>query len=411
MRLCDSCPTNPQCDRCMTLLGAGENAKKVVPPRSVNMLHLDTKAEVHAHLKAISRVTLLVEIESSVAPGRYEIQLDKDFRIIGSTIGGMRDAGYQVFDIEKVLRKEEYSQRLMLEEFQSWHMTHELEPEVLPNDTSEQERQLIRHELDKLAILHQLQELYMFMWQEGYLRSLGNLMLGTEEKDQLMQLIHQAMQEKRPLRDQLIFSNERQIFDVHIIPLETNTCGIGMINITEVIAKEHERRKLEWETCKSLLQIFTNGKLELIQDQELYELFLKSEKVDSCLIRVAEDLKTVRNTLQNLLLTYGMEHRQILPLTVAVNEAATNTLLHGQGDRIDFYVSPQEMVCRVVIYDQGKGLQLYQLQRIALKQGYTTRNSLGAGFHAMLTFADKVLINSSLQGTKVVLEIRIEKIV
>lgn len=412
MRLCDSCPTNSHCDRCSTLLGAGENVKKVIPPRSVKMIHLESKEEMKAELKAISRVTILVGIEHTILPGRYEIQLDKEFRIIGSTIGGMRNANYQVFDVEKVLRKEEYSQRLRLEEFQAWQMTHELEPiAILPDSSDDLERQIIRQELDKLTIIHQIQELYMFMWQEGQLKSLSNIPIGEEEKSQLIQLIHQALQEKKSLREQLFFANTRQIFDVHIVPLEANTCGVGMINITEVISKEHERQRQEWETCKALLQSVTNGKLELLQDHELYELFLKSEKLDSCLIRTAEDLKSVRSKLQHVLHTYGLAQHQILPYMVAVNEAATNTLLHGQGDRIDFYVSPQEKVCRVVIYDRGKGIQLYELPRVALIQGYSTRNSLGAGFHAMLTFADKVLINSSLQGTKVVLEIKIEKVV
>lgn len=383
-------------------------AKKVLPPREVTLIHLHTKQSYQAELYAVSRLAIGLTVRQEIPSGRYEIKLDNDFRIIGNTVSRLSDSLYQVVDIEKVLRKEGYSQRLTLEEFQAWQLSCELEPTVIISEPEEEEhRLLLKKELDKLAIIHHLQEIYMLMWECNQLRPLGDFVLMEPLEKELKRLVKQAMESDAPAREILLADKTKQIFDVHIIPFKKDVCGIGMINITDVIAKERERQRQEWDACNSLLKMFTNGKLALLQDHDLYSMLLKSEKFFSHAIQNPEDLKEVRKTLMKVLEPYNLSKTKILHYSVAVNEAATNTLRHSKGGYIDYYISEQEKVCRVVIYDEGEGIMLYELPKAALVQGYSTQNSLGAGFHAMLTFADRVLLNSSPQGTKVVMEIKI----
>ncbi|MGD8188794.1 ATP-binding protein [Brevibacillus ginsengisoli] len=407
MKPCERCPSDPNCTNCLDQLGTGSTAKKVIPPRSVNLIHLNTRKSVQAELCAVSRLSIGIIMDEPLAQGRYEVELAADFRIIVSTAGGLCDATFHVLDIEKVLRKDTYSARLKLEEFQSWHLSSELEPgSVMPNDTTSEQQLLMKQELEKLTIIHQMQEMYMLMYEAGKLRHLNEFVLGEVEEVELRRLIQLVLTSGKPLREQLYAPSTKQIYDVHILPLGTEVCGIGMINLTGVIAKEHERKRQEWDSYKVLLQLFTNGKLELIQDFELYGLLLNSEKLYAQSITTVYDLKRIRDELCKILEPCGLSRTQILRYTVAVNEAASNCLSHCKGGQIDYYLAKETGICRIVICDHGQGIVLYELPKAALIQGYSTRDSLGRGFHAMLTFADKVLINSSSEGTKIVLEIQ-----
>lgn len=408
MKPCKQCPSDPNCSICTDSLGSGSLAKKVIPPRVVTLIHLESKKSIQAELCAVSRLAIGIVTQEPFAHGRYEVELAEDFRIIGSTSGGLRDATFYVLDIERVLRKDIYSARLKLEEFQSWHLSSELElGSILPDSASEEQKLLLKQELDKLAIIHHMQEMYMLMYEAGKLRPLNQVELGEEEELELRGLIGQVLRSGQPMREQLFSPSTKRIYDVHLLPLGTELCGIGMIDITEVIAKEHERNRQEWESCKALLQLFTHGKLELIWDHELYDVLLNSEKLYSHTITSAQDLKQVRHTLSMILEQHGLTRAQILRFTVAVNEAASNSLCHSEGGQIDYYLAKETGVCRIVICDHGKGIMLYELPKAALIQGYSTRNSLGSGFQAMLTFADKVLVNSTSKGTRIILEIKL----
>ena len=408
MKRCEQCPSDPNCSICQEMLGSGGLSKKVIPLRVVTLTHLDTRQTVQAELCVVSRLTIGIATEEHLARGRYEVELDADFRMICSTTGGLVHTTFHVLDIEKVLRKDTYSARLKLDEFQSWHLSSELEVgSVMPDHTTNEQKLLIKQELEKLAIFHHMQDMYMLMYEEGNIRPLNQFELGKIEELELRRLIQQALLSGQSLREQLYTPSTKQIYDVHILPLGTELCGIGMITITDVIAKEHERNRQEWESYKAIFQLFTNGKLELIWDHELYELLLNSEKLYSQAISTPHDLKQVRDTLRAILEPNGLTRTQILRYTVAVNEAASNSLRHSKGGQIDYYLAKDTGLCRIVISDQGDGIMLYELPKAALIQGYSTSNSLGSGFQAMLTYADKLLINSSPQGTRIILEIQL----
>ncbi|UFJ39064.1 ATP-binding protein [Brevibacillus humidisoli] len=383
-------------------------AQKVIPPRRIRLVHLTTGKKVIAELRAVSRIALGVYISGQCPPGRYEIELDTDFRIIGSTVRKLSDTPYQVVDIEKVLRKQEVLDRLLLEEFHLWHLSHELEPsEVLadPSDLAEEQKQLIKQELDKLFILRQIHDIRMFIWKKGNYQPLGEFFLDSSCESDMNRLIERALASGEPIREQLLAQEMDRVFDVHVVPLQKKSCGIAMIDITDMVTTERKRQRQEWDLYKQVLSIVTENKLVLLQDVELYELIRQSDRQSTIYIEEAADLARVRQAIREVLEVCQLSPARLLHFIVAVNEAATNTITHGEAGRVDIYLSEKEQVCRIVVFDQGTGISLSDLPQVTLLPGYSTRASLGAGFQVMLSYADRVLLNSSPMGTKIVLEL------
>ncbi|TGU67250.1 ATP-binding protein, partial [Mesorhizobium sp. M00.F.Ca.ET.186.01.1.1] len=129
---------------------------KVLPPRKVKVTELATMETSQAQLIAVSRTAIGLLSPSKQLHGRMEVELAFDFRIIGSGLQGINGVPYYVVDIEKVLRKEEVLERLLLEEFHTWHLRGELDPtDVLTNwkDRDDERGRLIKQELQKLSIL------------------------------------------------------------------------------------------------------------------------------------------------------------------------------------------------------------------------------------------------------------------
>ncbi|MBO8163812.1 MAG: ATP-binding protein [Brevibacillus sp.] len=387
-------------------------AQKVIPPRRIQLLNLSTGSKISAELRAVSRIALGVFTKQKCPPGRYEIELDTDFRIIGSTVMRYNDSQYQVVDIEKVLRKQEVLDRLLMEEFHLWHLTHELEPSEVtadPSDLKEEQKQMIKRELDKLFILQQIHDIRMFIWKKGIYQPLGEFFLDESCEPDVNRIAERALARKEPIREQLVAQGMDRVFDVHVVPLPKQSCGIAMIDITDMIATERKRQRQEWELYKQVLSIVTEQKLVLLQDVELYELIKASDRRSTIFIGEAADLARVRQAIREVLGACSIAPARLLHFIVAVNEAATNTITHGKAGRVDVYLSEKEHVCRVVVFDQGTGISLSELPQVTLLPGYSTRASLGAGFQVMLSYADRVMLNSSPMGTKIVLELKINQ--
>ncbi len=409
MQLCDQCPNNPLCEVCLQLLGAGPVAQKVIPPRVIALTHIASGKRIEATLLAISRISIGIKTEGDWASGRYEVELATDFLIIASTVSGIRDTSYHVLDIEQVLRKEEIFDRLMIEEFHSWHLTAEIEPaHLLNHPLSEKVKQeMIKRELEKLTILRQINDIYMFVWERNRLRPLGAVPFKGWEELAIQPLINSALAAGRGIREQLVSEEMDLVFDVHVMPLPDRSCGVAMINITEAIAFERERLRKEWELYSSIMAVVTNGKLTMLDDVGLYELIKRDTKLLSLTVKNSGDLALMRLQIKKHLHGYKINQPRLLHFLTAVNEAASNALIYGSMGMIDVYLTENRETFRIVVYDAGEGISLEDLPKAALIHGYSTRKSLGAGFPLMLQYSDKLWLNSSRFGTKIVLDLHV----
>ncbi len=93
-------------------------------------------------------------------------------------------------------------------------------------------------------------------------------------------------------------------------------------------------------------------------------------------------------------------------LNTAVGEAAMNAVVHGGGG--EAIIRADDEAIQVWITDRGAGIQLAELPRATLEQGYSTKGSLGHGFSMMLRAADTVHLLTGSGGTHVVLTLHRE---
>lgn len=105
----------------------------------------------------------------------------------------------------------------------------------------------------------------------------------------------------------------------------------------------------------------------------------------------------IRNAITGLLRTSDIDM-----VMCAVGEALTNACKHGGATRYQVFL--HDNLVQVLVADNGPGIDFRALPRAALVQGYSTSDTLGAGFTVMLAVAERMLIETGATGTTVVLE-------
>ncbi|MEJ8545747.1 ATP-binding protein [Brevibacillus borstelensis] len=405
MMLCEECPQNPACQNCLAALRAGAG-QKVIPARTVRV-KLGSGEVASAELRAICRTAIGLFCFEQKLSERVEVELAPDFRIVGKTFQGIHDVPYYVLDIEKVLRREEVLGRLLLEEFLQWHRSMEKHPTDMLAEWKEPEderHRLIKEELQKLSILRQVETIYLYVMEYGHVRPIGAQRTEEMMEGDMRRVALEAVKRGASVREQLVSSDGTKMYELFASPLPDKTCGLALIDVTEAIAEERRRQHKEWEMYKQVLGAVTQDKLVLLTDAELAELAETAVKMATVLIQSAEDLASLRTECRRIMETTGIEEKRKFQYIVAVNEAATNTLKHGSGGTVTIHVASPENVIRVIVHDHGNGILLEELPRATLRQGYSSKHSLGVGFHVMLQFCDRLYLGTSPSGTRLVLE-------
>lgn len=407
MILCEQCPNNPDCQNCLEALRVGNSARKVIPPRSVRITLLGSGKTCQVQLVTVSRTAIGLYSPNLPLHDRLEVELADDFRIIGTGLKGIEGDPYFVMDIDKVLRRQEVLDRLLLEEFHTWLMSKELDLSNILLDWKERDDQmsrLIKQELQKLSILRQVETIFLYHYEWGKLRPLGSNRADPDVEREMKRLIHPASLTGASLREQLVSANGEKVFELYVSPLPDQTCGVALIDVTAVIMEERKRKRREWEMYRDLLGVVTRNKLLLLNDEELFVLLREGRKLLSQNLGEPEDLASLRKAFRKALEPMNLPDKRLLQYLVAVNEAASNMIKHGNGGSILLYAATDWSKCRAVIHDDGQGIVLEDLPRATLLQGYSTQHSLGVGFHVMLQYCDRLYLGSSHAGTKLILE-------
>lgn len=405
MMLCEECPQNPACQNCLAALRAGAG-QKVIPARTVRV-KLDSGGVASAELRAICRTAIGLFCHEQKLSDRVEVELASDFRIIGNAFQGIHDVPYYVLDIEKVLRREEVLGRLLMEEFLQWHHSAEKQPTDMLAELKEPEderHRLIKEELQKLSILRQVQSIYLYVMENGDIRPIGAQRTEELMEGDMRRVALEAIKSGTSVREQLVSSDGSKMYEMYASPLPDQTCGLALIDVTEAIAEERRRQQKEWDMYKQVLGAVTQDKLVLLTDAELTVLAEDGLKLATVLIQSAEDLAFLRTECRRIMDALQVEEKRKFQYVVAVNEAATNTLKHGTGGTVTIHLASAENTVRVIVHDHGNGILLEELPRATLRQGYSSRHSLGVGFHAMLQFCDRVCLGTSPSGTRLILE-------
>jgi anti-sigma regulatory factor (Ser/Thr protein kinase) len=168
----------------------------------------------------------------------------------------------------------------------------------------------------------------------------------------------------------------------------------------ELLQAEAQKKQFYRDVVYSV----TNGKLVLCDREELESYW--PEAIDEVEIRSEGDIRRVRGLVQDVGKSAGMQEQRIYDLGLCASEAATNALKHGEGGRAA--ITRAEERVRVLIEDNGGGIDPDALPRATLLKGFSTRASMGLGFTIMHELADKIYLHTGAGGTAVILEMGIE---
>lgn len=168
----------------------------------------------------------------------------------------------------------------------------------------------------------------------------------------------------------------------------------------KLIESEEQRRVFN----RDVLLAVTGGKLRLVESSEIPPLELAQvSPAFTQQLAEAGDASALRRALNRIGRECGMDRDRVDDLCTATTEAATNAVKHGNGGQATVWAVGDSVT--VQIADNGTGIAPAHLARATLEQGFSTRVSLGMGFHLMLQSTDTLALCTDVHGTIVFLQV------
>lgn len=180
-----------------------------------------------------------------------------------------------------------------------------------------------------------------------------------------------------------------------------NQSNAELQQANEKLTESEEQRRV---FSRDVLLAVTGGKLRLVEAGEIPTADLAHvAPILSLPLAVPADASTLRHALSQIGKNCGMDPDRVDDLCTATTEAATNAVKHGNGGLATVWTV--EDAVTVQIADNGAGIAPAHLARATLEQGFSTRVSLGMGFHLMLQSTDTLALCTNVHGTIVSLQV------
>ncbi len=180
-----------------------------------------------------------------------------------------------------------------------------------------------------------------------------------------------------------------------------NQSNLELQAVNQKLTESEEQRRV---FNRDVLLAVTGGKLRLVEPAEIPPTELAHvAPVFTQKLTEAADASTLRHALSRIGRDTGMDRDRVDDLCTATTEAATNAVKHGNGGSATVWAVGDSVT--VQIADNGSGIAPAHLARATLEQGFSTRVSLGMGFHLMLQSTDTLALCTDVHGTIVFLQV------
>lgn len=237
-------------------------------------------------------------------------------------------------------------------------------------------------------------------YENGRFYSPTNPQVSVPCSAEIKTLAEKSIREGRPIRHNLHDSETGKIYDVYCLPIGSTT-NILLFDVTQVIQYESEQEQKMRKIYKDVIYAVTQGKMLLIEKDEL-DGYLQGHLEVSHVIQVSTDITASRHLISEKVSTRFDDKKRAYQILLCINECLTNVLKHAQKGEMRVYSDEQGY--RILIQDNGSGIDLADLPKSTLMQGYSTKLSLGQGFKLMMTYADRLILATNSSGTSIVLE-------
>lgn len=163
-------------------------------------------------------------------------------------------------------------------------------------------------------------------------------------------------------------------------------------------SQDHSR----WEIYRDVIFAATQGQFLLISKEEISKY---KNGVVFCegVIKNRADIPLCRNKARETLEKQGINQKMLMNWLLVLSEAITNTIKHAEEGKMFLIDDSDNNEIRFVIEDRGSGFALQDLPNMTLLAGYSTKKSLGQGFTLMMKIAKQVILNTSSEGSTLIL--------
>ncbi len=179
------------------------------------------------------------------------------------------------------------------------------------------------------------------------------------------------------------------------------------MDITERISAEQKRLEMEAhqrEFYKRTILAATQGKLLISESEEIQ--LLAGRALRRWEIAEGRQLHDLRSDVRQWCLSEGMDENRVYDMLLCLGEAATNAIKHGQGGEVSIHRVSDGVMLKIT--DDGPGIENLVLPDATLRLGYSTANSMGMGYKAIISISDKVYLATGPGGTTVAFEMRFQ---
>ncbi|MBM7573321.1 HD domain-containing phosphohydrolase [Aquibacillus albus] len=220
----------------------------------------------------------------------------------------------------------------------------------------------------------------------------------------VLQLIEQSNKTRNKVRDFIEDTESGKIFDVYCIPVDDGV-HIMLFDVTHILEYEKDQEKRVRKLYRDVIYSATQGKL-LIEDSDNVS-DISGELLIEHKIKELHDVTQSRMEVQSVLEKENIPKKEAFSILLCLSEVTTNVLKHANDGCLKLY--KEGNLLKIHVKDTGDGIKLEDLPKTTLLVGYSSRKSLGQGFNILLKFMERVILNTSSQGTTIILEKKLEQ--
>ncbi len=169
---------------------------------------------------------------------------------------------------------------------------------------------------------------------------------------------------------------------------------------------------MEKNVIKEMLLNFTNGKMVLLEKNDFWQIVdkvrSKSTASKNASITSEKDVYDVRHELQNFIsqkIEKIKDKINVYNILLVFTEFSTNMIKHALGG--DFYSYFTDNEFYMLFKDKGKGINLDKIPYMILSNYSSLEDSLGFGFTICLKLSDSIWIETSQEGTSILVLLKI----
>jgi putative nucleotidyltransferase with HDIG domain len=223
-------------------------------------------------------------------------------------------------------------------------------------------------------------------------------------EDEILFLIKKARNQKSRVREFIEDPKTGKVFDIYCVPIEQQV-KVMFFDVSHLLDYEKKQEERVKSMYRDIIFSVTQGRLLLADDLEINS-FYESDLVAEATIKSKADVAHCREQVQKVLEALVIPDKLKFNLLLCTSEATTNVLKHSTEGQMKVFRHKDAL--RVIVKDNGSGIELSDIPKSTLLSGYSTKMSMGKGFSLLLKLMDRVIINTGPNGTTVVLEMKLE---